>query len=238
MIDFECPKCGEQMEIKTRMAGQQVRCVQCDKLVRVPASEVADEISTAQPADAEASESKQSEGFFGWLLKTRKCEHCDTKLTTGFIYVAADHLYYRDAPTFWSVEWERVRSLDLQNFRMSGTRGFLAAFGGGATGVMLQNVKNTLKVTYLDSQDMEWSVTFRIHGALTVPGEQQTAMEVLGQTNRFKSRFAKPPGSKDNSASGPETVVVKLGQLTELKERGIISAEEFEAKKKEILARM
>jgi hypothetical protein len=36
MIEFDCPKCGEPMEIKNRMAGQKVRCVECDRLVRVP----------------------------------------------------------------------------------------------------------------------------------------------------------------------------------------------------------
>ena len=44
MLDFECPKCGELMEINTRMAGRQVRCVQCDKLVRVPEPEAGEEI--------------------------------------------------------------------------------------------------------------------------------------------------------------------------------------------------
>lgn len=36
LIGFECPKCGERMEIKSRMAGRQVSCVECKTLVRVP----------------------------------------------------------------------------------------------------------------------------------------------------------------------------------------------------------
>jgi hypothetical protein len=40
MIQFDCPKCGEAMEVKDRMAGQKVRCVECDRLVRVPEEEV------------------------------------------------------------------------------------------------------------------------------------------------------------------------------------------------------
>jgi hypothetical protein len=36
IITFRCPKCGEAMEIGTRMRGRQVRCVECDRLVTVP----------------------------------------------------------------------------------------------------------------------------------------------------------------------------------------------------------
>ena len=39
MIEFDCPKCGETMEVKSRKAGQKVRCVECDRLVRVPEAE-------------------------------------------------------------------------------------------------------------------------------------------------------------------------------------------------------
>lgn len=36
LIEFECEECGELMEIKTRMAGRKVRCIECDQVVRVP----------------------------------------------------------------------------------------------------------------------------------------------------------------------------------------------------------
>jgi uncharacterized integral membrane protein len=35
MLEFECPECGEVMEISDRMTGKQVRCVECDELVEV-----------------------------------------------------------------------------------------------------------------------------------------------------------------------------------------------------------
>jgi hypothetical protein len=43
MIEFDCPKCGEPMEVKNRMAGEKVRCVGCDRLVRVPDDDDDDE---------------------------------------------------------------------------------------------------------------------------------------------------------------------------------------------------
>jgi hypothetical protein len=36
MIRFDCPECGEEMEIKDRMAGKEVPCVNCDKMIEVP----------------------------------------------------------------------------------------------------------------------------------------------------------------------------------------------------------
>jgi hypothetical protein len=43
MIAFDCPKCGEPMEVKNKMAGEKVRCVECDRLMRVPEEDDYDE---------------------------------------------------------------------------------------------------------------------------------------------------------------------------------------------------
>jgi DNA-directed RNA polymerase subunit RPC12/RpoP len=61
VIVFDCPECGEEMEIKDRMAGREVECPGCEKLIRVPeksrpkrpkrsprAREAADELSTLE----------------------------------------------------------------------------------------------------------------------------------------------------------------------------------------------
>ena len=36
MIEFDCPRCGEPMEISDRQAGRQVRCVGCGERIAVP----------------------------------------------------------------------------------------------------------------------------------------------------------------------------------------------------------
>ena len=38
MIEFDCPECGEEMEIPDRMAGKEVRCTGCDQWVDIPTS--------------------------------------------------------------------------------------------------------------------------------------------------------------------------------------------------------
>jgi hypothetical protein len=36
MIEFDCPACGEPLEISDRMAGRRVRCLGCDESIEVP----------------------------------------------------------------------------------------------------------------------------------------------------------------------------------------------------------
>jgi len=36
MIEFDCPECGEPLEISDRMAGKRVRCLGCAEDVEVP----------------------------------------------------------------------------------------------------------------------------------------------------------------------------------------------------------
>ena len=37
MIEFDCPECGEPLEIPDRMAGRRTRCLECDEVIDVPA---------------------------------------------------------------------------------------------------------------------------------------------------------------------------------------------------------
>jgi hypothetical protein len=39
VIDFDCPACGQRIEIGDRMEGKKVRCPECDETVRVPERE-------------------------------------------------------------------------------------------------------------------------------------------------------------------------------------------------------
>lgn len=174
------------------------------------------------------------------ILFSQGASYCDglpdraeAAKTPGYIYVAADHLYYLDTSMSWSVEWEHVRSLDLHNFQMSGVRAVLA----GMRAIMMQNVKNTLAITYVDSERNEWIVKIQIHGALTIPGEQQKAIEVVAHTNRFKPRFFRP--EKTSNAKPPPTdVLAALEKLAKLKEQDVLSQEEFDEYKKVLLARV
>ena len=63
MIEFDCPSCGETMEVKNKMAGQKVRCVGCDRLVRVPEYDEDDDLSPRYSPKSDDGLSSQE-----WLL--------------------------------------------------------------------------------------------------------------------------------------------------------------------------
>ena len=63
MIEFDCPKCGETMEVKYKMAGQKVRCVSCDRLVRVPEDDEDDDLPPRRSLKSDDGLSSQE-----WLL--------------------------------------------------------------------------------------------------------------------------------------------------------------------------
>ena len=63
MIEFDCPSCGETMEVKNKMAGQKVRCVGCDRLVRVPENDEDDDLPPRRSLKSDDGLSSQE-----WLL--------------------------------------------------------------------------------------------------------------------------------------------------------------------------
>jgi hypothetical protein len=67
MIEFDCPQCGEPMEVKNKMAGRKVRCVECDRLVRVPDDD--DDYDDDDDFDSRSSRGRQrDEGLSGLEL--------------------------------------------------------------------------------------------------------------------------------------------------------------------------
>jgi hypothetical protein len=63
VIEFDCPKCGEPMEVKNKMAGENVRCVGCDRLVRVPEDDEDDDLPPRRSPKSDDGLSSQE-----WLL--------------------------------------------------------------------------------------------------------------------------------------------------------------------------
>lgn len=159
-------------------------------------------------------------------------EHPQESDNPGRIYIAAENIYFVDSKVVWKCGWTSVQEVGLDYFKPSG---FRAVMAGGATARMLQQVKNNVAITYHDDHGTQWTAKFQVHGALSIPGEERKATELLGQIIRYKPLFRKRLDSTSPIAESPHS---KIEALFALKEKGIISEEDFETKKRELLSKI
>jgi hypothetical protein len=143
----------------------------------------------------------------------------------GFAFVFDNSFAFYDNDIAWKIPYERVTEVSLDSFKPSGTRAVLA----GVNARMLQEIQNIIALSYLDDDSIERIAKFQIHGALSIPGEAAKAGEFINHLLEFKKKFSSKVA---NNSSDP---AVKLEKLKKLKEQGIISDSEFEAKKRELL---
>ena len=150
----------------------------------------------------------------------------------GIAYILDESVTFIDDQVSWLVSHSKIIKAELDFFQVGGTRAFL---GGANMTRTLQEVKNTVAVTYLDDENVEHTIKFQIHGAATIPGEGVKAQEFLNHLLAFKGNFSRPQ-QKDsvNSIDPLET----LKKLQELRQMGAISESEFDEKKQEILKRL
>lgn len=125
------------------------------------------------------------------------------------------------------IAYSNVLEVRLENFQVGAVRGALAA---GAVALQLQQTQNVLSIRYKDEKGVERDARFRINGSVTIPGEAVRAREFLNYLLEFKGEFA------DNSAKLDP--IVKLEKLKALKDSGVISEAEFQAKKSQLLEQM
>ena len=145
---------------------------------------------------------------------------------SGFAFVLDHSFAFYDNQVLWKVAYERIIEAKLDFFQMGGVRGFLAS---GDVGRQLQQTKNTLELCYLDDENTERSAKFQIHGAMTIAGEAEKAMEFLNYLLEFKGEFA------SKSANDQSDPIFKLEKLKKLREQGLITESEFDDKKRKLL---
>ena len=146
----------------------------------------------------------------------------------GRLYVLENAIIFQDEQIGWNTPYNQVLKAELDLYQLPASRAFLA---GGDQARMLQQVKNTVAITYLDQENIERTVKIQIHGALTIPGEAGKAQEFLNYLLNFKGSFLK----KEETSVNPVDPLMLLKKLKELKDNGIITEAEFEQKKKDLL---
>lgn len=120
-----------------------------------------------------------------------------------------------------------ILEVKLENFQVGAVRGILTA---GAVALQLQQTQNILSIRYKDEKGVERDARFQINGSMTIPGEAARAREFLNYLLEFKGDF-----SANSATSDP---MAKLEKLKALKDRGVISDAEFQAKKIKLLEQM
>ncbi|MEG4318861.1 MULTISPECIES: SHOCT domain-containing protein [unclassified Microcoleus] len=144
----------------------------------------------------------------------------------GFAFVLDYSFAFYDNQVLCKLAYERIIEAKLDFFQMGGVRGFLAS---GDVGRQLQQTKNTLELCYLDDENTERSARFQIHGAMTIAGEAEKAMEFLNYLLEFKGEFT------SKSANDQSDPISKLEKLKNLRAQGLITESEFDDKKRKLL---
>lgn len=146
----------------------------------------------------------------------------------GIAFVLNNSFVFYDREIKFKLFFNEIKEVKLDFYQMSEARGFWA-FGDG--GRQLQQTKNTINLYYFDNKNVERSVNFQIHGAITIPGEEVKAREFLNHLLEFKEQFTV---SHKQSVQQLDDFS-KLEKLKTLKDKGVISDAEFEIKKKQFL---
>lgn len=152
----------------------------------------------------------------------------------GICFIFDDRIIFYDDSIALEILFNKLLTAELDYFQLRGSRAF---FAGSHTSRMLQEVKNTVAITYLDDNDKKQTVKLQIHGALSIPGEAIKAAEFLNHLLSYSDQF---PEEKpvDSSVGSDNNDLNLLKKLKDLKEAGIITESEFDLKKAEILDRL
>lgn len=149
---------------------------------------------------------------------------------SGYAFVLDDYFIFYDNIITWKIPYKKLIEAKLDNFQMEEERALRALYADA--GRQLQETKNTLELIYLDAEGIERNARFQIHGASTIPGEEIKAREFLNYILEFKNKFFHKAHSNGTDIS------LKLEKLMELKDKGLISESEFQAKKGKLLEQL
>ena len=101
--------------------------------------------------------------------------------------------------------------------------------------------KNVIEITYLDDENEEYVVRNEMLTGTTVMGQAKVCEEMLDllRVNKIMKQFR---GKDEQNAavreSGADDILKQIEKLSELKDKGILTEEEFVSKKNELLLKM
>ncbi|MCP2014385.1 hypothetical protein L1280_001522 [Deinococcus sp. HSC-46F16] len=154
----------------------------------------------------------------------------------GHLYLSQDELVWLKLPTVVRIPYTDIYDLDLDNFKVSMMRSFLA--GGSDNDV--HRLKNTL-VVICRINGVKQRVKFEVWGGLSVHAGALNAQKAVDHMAEVRHLFAQEQAPTPFPSSAPATtfsIADELERLAQMRERGLLDDEEFKAFKAKLLAKL
>ena len=135
------------------------------------------------------------------------------------------------------ITYDKIVTINIIERIISTTESLL---GSGSDNSDLRQ-KNVLEFTYINENDFEVVARFEMLTGTTVMGQASKCVEFMDllRNNGILKKFK---GTSDNNSNSNQPsgndVIEQIKKLSELKDSGILSEEEFSAKKTELLAKI
>lgn len=141
--------------------------------------------------------------------------------------------------TGFEIMYEDIISLEIVERTISSTEFFIS--GDNNNSDLRQ--KNVIQITYLDAEGDEYVVRNEMLTGTTVMGQARVCLEMLDflRVNKILKKFRgnqEQQTQQPQSSSVNDNILESIEKLSKLKDAGILSDEEFVAKKKELLAKL
>jgi putative oligomerization/nucleic acid binding protein len=147
------------------------------------------------------------------------------------------------SPTFGSKSWFKhllisyntVSDLQIVERQVSTFEGVL----GGLDSRQL-NQRNNIHITYQGGTDAEIVLRLEMLSGLSVMGQARKCRELEDRLriHKIRQHFRRPRSERPEPQQVTTDIPTQIEKLAELRDRGLISEGEFQAKKKDLLARM
>ncbi len=132
-----------------------------------------------------------------------------------------------------TIPYTNIFDIHSEKRKVGSITGLISLGAGG--GRRDFETENNFIIRYEDYQNQEQKIRFEMVTGITIFGQAQKVEEFLSRIENFQSKFVNFTEAAKKEETDTATQIEKLASLYK---KGILTKEEFEQKKKELLARM
>lgn len=194
----------------------------------------------------EAKKSKQAvEGAvarYGFTYNGGLAKYPKKKVGEIGLNVMEDRFYLKPSNTAddWfeemTIPYNRIKSLEVVERTISNTEWLLSS---SSSDMKSMEQKNNIEISYIDADDKSQLLRLEMLTGVSIYGQAKKCVEFMDvlRQNEVLEKFMKEE-KKEASASPENDVLNQIEKLATLKEKGILSDEEYNQKKKELLKKL